>query len=477
MGGTNTYRLALAFICWLAAAPATPQNLISRCEIRHYPGFVRLALEIAQPPRFTTNQPEAGQTIDDELQILFSDCRLARPDVAPVDSLLEARMRDLEQSRSVQLRIRLAQPFTFNAFYFSPRRVFIVDVVPAQRPPGRPAPPLDPMDKGIRALARGDTSGAIQTFQDLLVRSPMHAAANFYMGLIRAARGDVDMARQNFLRAARADSRFENRATRQLAKLDALGATAMDLQGHGGGEQIHASEISADDFARAGEPPLSIAMTSAQVNDGAPAQTRPQAETARPRAEPAPPAAPPSVAEEATPDYIRRVQTTLAGCRDWIHGHRQVLWQMSVIFALAGITLLVSHWWSAARTRQSARHAVPAHSFSSLVAESMERSEAQPLAADAAAAPTTAPASVPSTFVTAAPPFDLPAPLVVEAKDWPDVASRISRRLAQHEHPAAIARKLDVGLGEVELYSYLERHGAADQDRPRDRMRLTFAER
>lgn len=388
-------KLLINTILIFVTTVARAQNIISTCEVQTYLRFVRITLAMTQPPVFTTSiQPGLRAVIEGEVQFDFANTRLAANYSAPVDPSLQIRLTPMAPSGEVKLCITPKHAFTFNAFYFTPRKVFIIDVLP-QGGIVQKARARNLTEEGIASLARGDTAAALSAFQQLIAHSPTEVVANYYIGLIRMHRGDLEMAKQNFRRAASSGSAFADSSSEQLAKIA--------------------------QYLRIDSP------------------------------------------------------SQVAKWHRWIRDNKSRFWRLSLVFAVLGIFLMARHMLTAKSVRAVKKNAEPPK-FSSLFAQNIARSEVRladleenshleetQLSADAVA----------HSYSTS---LALPAPLFEGTKGWPEVIAKISKRNLPEEQPAAIARSLEVGQGEVELHLYMQKRQAAVQPMDASQLRLTFVE-
>lgn len=209
-------KLAACGIVVMTVLPVRAQNLISSCEVRAYERFIRITVAMTEPPVSTTSaQPGLDEAMEGEVRFSFANARLAAGSAAPLCPGMGIRLLPVVSSGEVLLGLTPAFAFTFNAFYFAPRRVFIIDLL--RRPHAAVnARSESPVENAGDALARGDTATALAALQRIVAYDPAQAAANYHLGLIRLARGDAEMARQNFLRAGGSDSAYAGRVREQL---------------------------------------------------------------------------------------------------------------------------------------------------------------------------------------------------------------------------------------------------------------------
>lgn len=214
-------RLTTCVTLMFIALPAHAQNVVSSCEVHTYQRFVRITLAMPQPPVFTASeQPGLDEAVGGEVCFSFANTRLAAGFAVPVYPSIQIGLLQVDSSGEVRLSLTPRHAFTFNAFYFAPKRTFIIDVLRRDHALKKPRSEFS-LAGAMGALARRDTATALAALQSIMARNPAHAAANYHVGLIRLARGDTEMARQNFLRAATNDSTYAHRTHEQLLQIAA----------------------------------------------------------------------------------------------------------------------------------------------------------------------------------------------------------------------------------------------------------------
>ncbi len=463
----KTTFLASCIVTMFLAAESPAQNTIKKIQVQDFHVFVRISLWMNKAPDYSTSPVFAPrQSIRGELQFHFSQTVLSPSVSTARDSLVRIELNARADERTVVMTIGYQEPFRFNAFYYSPQQVFIVDIVIDGVHPAA-APVIVPIEQAKKSLARLDTSGALLILQRIIAASPMDAAANYHIGLIRLARRDFEMARQNFLRASASDSTYHKRANKKIVAIDkqllssVVQAVKMDTTLDDDQEKIILQELTENVNTKlshqiAGDDssnqqiifPNEVEFTNSGSSVIVVAKSWDGAALASPTA-------------AYWWDYAASF-SELSSWMGWIAERRALLWRLSAAFAMLGMALVAGHLWSVRKSHELETKQAPPE-FASLLANRLESAQASffDIGSEQLFNP---PRTVDqSKKKITEPPFNLPAPLPGAMADLPVAMINVSEQELAGNRFDTIAQRLKVGQGEVELYAYLSRRDATSQ--------------
>lgn len=474
----NTFIIANCFLALLGLTPLQAQNTITAVQAQNFQSFIRISVQMSDAPKYHIQPaPAARQSIRGELQFIFSNAALSGSVSSPRDSSVHVELSTGAADESVVLRIRLESAFRYNAFYYSPQHLFIVDVV-LDLVQAKAAPFITPIEQAKKALVRRDSSEALTILQRIIAASPMDAPANYYIGLIRLARRDFEMARQNFLRACTSDSTFHKRADKKIAAIDkyllstALQAVIMDTTLDDDQEKIILRELAdnatmpfhqlagGDSSDREIIIPEKANLVKIDSTLKAVTESTMHGDMRSPTA-------------KFWWEYAASF-TDFSTWKDWIARQRGTLKGLSAIFAVLGILLLVTHLWSVRKSRRQEEKKSP-EKFDALL---NNRPQAAPapfldLISEQLPGDLTSVNQPKENYIE--PPFRLPAPLPEAMVNISSAMTKLSAQELSDDHLDSIAQRLKVGRGELELYLYMSKRDATSRTSS-NQPRLTMVE-
>lgn len=438
-------------------------NVISDMKVQDFQSFIRLSLKVKQAPDYVTSPAYAPrQPVIGELLVRFSATALDMVAPAMQQFAVDAELAPIELAEAVELRVRTEKPFRFNAFYYAPQKVFIVDIIFDNAIP-ESVVPQKPAQQARLSLERGDTTGALFILQKIIAASPMDAEANYHLGIVRAARGDLEMARQNFLRATKSDSTFLEMVEARISTIDerlahlSPGAAPQDPALSG----------------RSENPPVIVAQVEEKKTSVPVAASR---TTRRARAL----LQNKSAAAAASPGWMetmrKKVDFDLSPLVEWAAGNRALLWRASLLLAVLGSGLLFLHFRPGRKPRR--RHTQPRtpDRFAALFADRLSRTPEPAFDLRSFAGQEEKLVADLFTRNAGSSPFDLPAPVHDPVEHWPGEITTLSAQEISVDGIEAVAQKLQIGQGEVELYLYLNKRNAGSRAEASGKPRLIILE-
>jgi hypothetical protein len=476
----SIFSLACLGLAAAVFAQEPAQNIITGYRVQNFQSFIRVSVKMERAPVYRTSPAFASrQPVRGELQFHFSKTLLDPWGRTPYDSLVHVELQAFTAEEFVVLRIRHDKPFRFNTFYFAPDKNFIIDMLP-DRVEEEAASVVTPLDRAKGALARRDTSQALLLLQRIIAASPMEPGANYELGLIRMERGDLEMARQNFLRAAKSDSTFHNRVRKKLETIDKKLKDVVFKAAHGDStiaerqsdNAVFTSSASAQEEAavRVADDSVAAQTVTAFGNAGR-GQTEDSLSISSMAAHEDKISSSP--AESLWQTFLSS-HFDVSSVARWISEQRTLLWRLSAAFAMLGITLVAGHMWSIRKFREPQAKPSP-HEFASLLTNRLPSARVSffDLESEQPSGATTLVDRQKKKNLEA--PFTLPAPLPETMAGLPDAMTAVSEQELAGNRLETIARRFKVGQGELELYLYLSKRNAASRASS-NQPRLTIVE-